>query len=156
MRGTLAPVPSGARWAVVLTLAVCAALAIAAAALGAYSRGIYRTKPPAHRGQWLDLSFTAGRSAATTFTYSYRKLKACSNGTNSIGDDSGYAPIRAGAISTRTGTFVVSATTGRDRVQIAGRIKGRKASGTFRDFFVTSTGITCDTGTLHWKALRLG
>ena len=64
MRGTLVRASSGARWAVALTLAVCAALAIAGAALGAYSRGIYRTKPPAHRGQWLDLSFTAGKGGA--------------------------------------------------------------------------------------------
>jgi len=106
--------------------------------------------------QFLDLSFTAGRSAATAFSYSYRKQRACSNRTNAIGDESGYPRIPAGAINRRTGAFAVSATTGRDRVQITGRIRGRKASGTFRDHFVTSSGVTCDTGVMRWATLKLG
>lgn len=144
------------RISIVMATGVCALAALAGVAEAAYTRGIYRTRPPATRMQFLDLSFTAGRSAATTFSYSYRKARACSNGTNAIGDESGYPPIPAGAINRRTGAFGVSATTRRDRVQITGRIRGRKASGTFRDHFVTSSGVTCDTGVMRWTTLKLG
>lgn len=144
------------RRCVLVVTALCALVALVGVAQ-AYTRGIYRTKPPSHRGQHLDVSFTAGRSAAAGFSYEYRKLRGCSNRNNAVGDESGYPPIRAGAINRRTGAFAVSATTGHnDLVQITGRIRGRKASGTFRDHFVTSSGVTCDTGVMRWTALKLG
>ena len=130
-------------------------LATASVALGRHANGIYRTKPPANRTTFLDFSFTATKAKVKRVRYSYRVSGGCSSGASPIGDESDY--IIPAATLNGQGKFSVSVTeSDGDKLKFAGRVTGRKATGTFRSSFTASGGVTCDTKTRSWKAYHLG
>ena len=54
------------------------------------------------------------------------------------------------------GKFSISITeSDGDKLQIAGKVTGRKATGTFQSSFSVGA-MTCNTGTMRWKAFHLG
>ena len=58
--------------------------------------------------------------------------------------------------STTQGKFSFSTTeSDGDKLQFAGKVTGRKATGTFQSSFSVGA-VTCDTGTMRWKAFHLG
>jgi hypothetical protein len=142
--------------ATAVIIVVVFALSAASMAFGSFTKGVYRTKPPANRTKFLDFSFTATKTKATTVRYSYRATSACSNGTSAIGTEEDYS-IPAATIRKQTGTFSINVTdSAGNKLNISGKVKGRKASGSFRSRFAAGGGVTCDTKTLHWTALHLG
>jgi hypothetical protein len=142
------------RGQLVLILTVAAVLATATVALG-FRPGIYRTKPPTSRTQFLDLSLTATRARVTHIRFDYRKLRACSNGNTLLGNESAYVIPRPRIRSKRFTLTVHNAHGG--KLTVTGTFRRRKIKGTFRDAAVFNAGtIHCDTGVLRWTALRLG
>ena len=129
-------------------------LVTASVALARHANGIYRTKPPANRTTFLDLSFTATKTKVKTVRYSYRANGHCSNGSSPVGDETSYL-ISPASINS-AGKFTISeANSGGSTLKISGKVTGRKASGTFRVKF-SNPGVTCDTKTMRWKAFHLG
>ncbi len=138
----------------VFLLVAILVLATASVAFGRHANGIYRTKPPANRTTFLDFSFTATKTKAKTVRYSYRKSGGCSSGASPIGDETDYI-IPAVSINNQ-GKFSFSTTeSDGDKLQFAGKVTGRKATGTFKSSFSVGA-ITCNTGTMRWKAFHLG
>jgi hypothetical protein len=129
-------------------------LATASVAFGRHANGIYRTKPPANRTTFLDLSFTATKTKVKTVGFSYRVSGGCSSGASPVGDETDYV-IPAATLNGQ-GKFSISVTeSDGDKLKVTGKVAGRKASGTFRSSFSVGA-ITCNTGLRHWKALHLG
>jgi hypothetical protein len=129
-------------------------LATASVAFGRHTNGIYRTKPPANRTNFLDFSFTATKTKVKTVRYSYRISGGCSDGTAPIGDESFYK-ISPTSLNS-AGKFTISeANSGGSTLKVVGKITGRTASGTFRVTF-DNPGVHCDTNKRHWKAFHLG
>ncbi|MFN8159495.1 MAG: hypothetical protein U0R52_00405 [Solirubrobacterales bacterium] len=142
-----------ARKAAVLLLVAVVALGTASVALGKFTKGIYRSKPPAGRVSYVDFSFTATAAKAKTFRFTYRKPGACTDGHAAVGDETAYR-IPAAAINS-AGRFAVHLTVGDSKLDIAGKVSGRKASGTLRDRFSVGA-VRCDTTAMSWKAFHLG
>ncbi len=130
------------------------ALATASVAMGKFTKGIYRSKPPASRVNYVDFSFTATKTKAKTVRFYYRKTNACSNGNAAIGTEEVYGnPARA---INRAGKFSIHVTNAAgSKLDITGKVRGRKAFGTLRDRFSVGS-VHCDTKAMHWTALHLG
>ena len=140
--------------AAALLLVASLLLATASVAFGRHAKGIYRTKPPANRTTFLDLSFTATKTKVKTVRYSYRVSGGCSTGASPVGDETTYA-ISPASINS-AGKFTINeVTSGGSTLKIAGKVIGRKASGTFRVTF-SNPGVNCNTGLRRWKAFHLG
>jgi hypothetical protein len=128
------------------------ALATASVAMGKFTRGIYRSKPPASRVNYVDFSFTATKARAKTIRFYYRKTHACSNGNAAFGTEEVYGNP-AGTIN--GGKFSIHLTNAAGaKLDITGKVTGRKASGTLRDRF-DSGSVHCDTKAMHWTAFHL-
>ena len=76
--------------AAALLLVAILVLATASVAFGRHAKGIYRTKPPANRTTFLDLSFTATKTKVKRVRYSYRVSGGCSSGASPVGDETDY------------------------------------------------------------------
>jgi hypothetical protein len=141
------------RKSVAFLLVAILVLATASVAIGRHTKGIYRTKPPANRITFLDLSFTATKSKLKRVRYSYRVSGGCSDGTPPIGDETFYS-ISPASINAAGRFMINEVNPGGSTLKIAGKITGRRASGTFRIVF-DNPGVHCDTKTRHWKAYHL-
>jgi type II secretory pathway component PulK len=146
-----------------ILLVAIAVLAAASSALGAFSAGFYRTKPPSSRTSFLDFSLKATSSNVTKIRYDFRKPNACNGGQTLSGDESPYTSA-TGAIPPASikpsGRFNINLTdTGSTpgTLTIAGKLVGQVATGTLKVHASFSGGtITCDTGNMAWRALKLG
>ena len=107
-------------------------LATASVAFGRHANGIYRTKPPANRTTFLDLSFTATKTKVKRVRYSYRVSGGCSNGASPVGDETDVrrSPPPPSTRPGKVRNYEVNSDG--DTLKIAGKVTGRKASGTFR------------------------
>jgi type II secretory pathway component PulK len=140
-----------------------AVLSLASAAVASFTPGFYRTKPPSSRSTFLDFSFKATRSAVTKIRYDFRKTNACNGGQALSGDESPYTSA-TGAIPSKaikpSGRFTINQTDAGSTpgtLTIAGRVVGQVATGTLKVHAEFNGGaITCDTGNMSWRALKLG
>ncbi len=145
---------SRSKKAVALILVAILALGAASAALGAFRKGIYRTKAPVNHNTFLDFGFTATKTKASAVRYTYRRNRGCSNGRSLVGNEGDYV-IPAAPINAR-GRFSISVTEpDGDTLRITGRMRRHGATGTFRSSFKIGP-VICNSRRFHWKAYHLG
>jgi hypothetical protein len=142
-----------------ILLVALAALVMASTAFGAFQPGFYRTKPPSSRSNFLDFSLKATSSKVTKIRYDFSKPGVCSSGAGLSGNESPYTNS-VGAIAPVTikpsgkFSFTKTGTTG-GVLTVTGKLTGQVAIGTLK-IHRTSAGVTCDTGNIAWRALKLG
>jgi hypothetical protein len=136
--------------ALAATLALCAP---AVAKAPRFTPGDYSGS-----GKDLTISFTATKHKAKDFDWTYSTFdKVCSNGQGlkETADDLRGAGIDVGPVPIHKRKFTWTHHYNGDvdtTWKVAGKLKGKHASGTYRVHVVGTDDYTCDSGKVRWTA----
>jgi hypothetical protein len=136
----------------ILALAVAPAVARADFKTGRYAFSQGATS----RCDVCSISFKASKTKVSKLAFKVNTAKsACTNGDR-LGDESSDYKAASGLIEKRKFSITLTDQTanGVYKARVKGKLSGTKASGTLQSVFKFTSGLTCDTGALKWKAAK--